>query len=167
MPAIVVEAAPPVDVEANAVELGFVVRGAGLDVDALPVGEEAGAGLTGADVGGVDIWLGSVGDAKLEFVVPGVTGPTGADVGVVDVWVGSVVDVTAVELKFVVPGVAGLDVDALPVGEETGGDLTGDDVGVVDVWIGSVGDETRVGGPVGGTGEGCCEEADVGVGTGG
>jgi len=134
LPAIVVEAASPVDVDARGV---VVPVGAGLDIDALAEGEEEGVG------------------------------PTGADVGVVDVWVGSVGEVTAVELRFVVPGLFGLDVGALSDGEEMGADLTGADVGVVDVWVGPVGDVTGVGDPVGGTETGCCGEADVGVGAGG
>jgi len=171
LPAIVVEAASPVDVDARAVELGFVVSGvAGLDVDALPDGEGTGAGVTGAAVGVVDVWVDSVGDAialELEFVVPGVAGPTGADVGVVDVWVDSVGAAIPLEPRVVAPDVAGLDVDALPDGEETGAGVTGAAVGVVDVWVGSVGDVTGVGDPVGGTEVDCCEEAEVGVGSGG
>ncbi|HLN42727.1 MAG TPA: hypothetical protein VK215_09750 [Acidimicrobiales bacterium] len=167
MPASVVEAASPVDVDARGV---VVPVGAGLDIDALAEGEEEGVGPTGADVGVVDVWVGSVGEVtalELEFVVAGVTGPPVADGGVVDVWVGSVGEVTAVELRFVVPGLFGLDVGALSDGEEMGADLTGADVGVVDVWVGPVGDVTGVGDPVGGTEAGCCGEADVGVGAGG
>ena len=71
-PAVVVEAASSVDVDAKAVELGFVVPGvAGADAGALPDGEETGAGVTGDDVGVVDPWIGSIGDAI------GVGGPVG------------------------------------------------------------------------------------------
>jgi hypothetical protein len=77
LPAAVVEAALPVDVDARAVELRFVVPGvAGLEVGALLEGEETRAGPTGDDVGVVDVWVGSVGD------VTGVEGPVGgAEVG--------------------------------------------------------------------------------------
>jgi hypothetical protein len=73
LPATVVEAASPVDVDAKAVELKFVVPGmAGPGVGALPDGEETGAGPTGDDVGVVDVWVGSIGDAT------GVGGPVSA-----------------------------------------------------------------------------------------
>ena len=138
MAATFVEAASPVDVGTEAVALGLVVSAtAGLDVGALPDGEETGAG------------------------------PTGDDGGVVDVWVGFTGDATGVELGLVVPGVVGTVVGALPGGEETGAGPTGDDVGVVDVWVGFTGDATGVGGPVGGTEVGCCGEVGVGVRIGG
>jgi hypothetical protein len=148
-PATVVEAASPVDIDAGAVALGFVVPGgAGLDVGALPDGEETGAGPPGDDdVGVVDVGV--------------------VDVGVVDVWVGSVEDATAVGLRLVVPGLAGPDVGALPDGEEMGAGPPGDDVGVVEVCVGFVGEGADVGDRVGGAEVGCCGDAGVGVGMGG
>jgi hypothetical protein len=134
----VVAAASPFDVDGDPVETGVVVPGmAGPDVGALPDGDETGAGTDGDDVGGVDVGVGSTGDA------------------------------TPVELRFVVPGVAGPDVGALPVGDETGAGTDGDDVGGVDVGVGSTGDATGAGCPVGGGEAGGVGVAGVGVGLGG
>jgi hypothetical protein len=143
--ATVAEAAVAVD--GKAIGLRFVIPGGtGLDVGAFPDGAETGAGATGEDVGGVDVAVGSVG---------------------VGVMVGSVGDETEVGLRFVIPGGSGLDVGALPVGEETGAGATGDDVGVVDVWVGSTGEATGVAGPLVGAEVGDGGETGVGVGIGG
>ena len=138
MAATLLEAVSPFDVGAEAVELALAVPdAAGPAVGALPGGEDTGAGSTGDDVGGVDVWVGPVG------------GVTGAELGLV------------------VPGVAGLVVGGLPDGEETGAGPTGDDVGVVDVWVGFIGDPTGVGGPAGGVDVGGCGDVGVGVAIGG
>ena len=174
MLAAVVEAASPVEGDARAVELRVAIPGgAGLDVGALPDGEETGAGAAGADVGVVDVWVGvGVVDVWVGVGVVDVWVGVGVvdvwvGVGVVDVWVGAIGDATGVELRVVIPGGAGLDVGALPDGEETGAGSTGDDVGVVDVWVGSIGDATGVESPVGGADVGGCGEAGVGVAFGG
>jgi hypothetical protein len=159
LPADVVEASLPVDVDAVPVELGFNVPDVtGPEVGALPDDEETETGFDVVCVDVVEVGVVDVGAVFVGVVVVGMV-----DVGVFDVWVGSMGDSETVGLGLVVTGVAGPDVGALPDGEEVEA-APGDCVGEFDVWVGSIGDETGVGDPEVVEEVGCCGEGGVDVG---
>jgi hypothetical protein len=161
LPADVVEASLPVDVDAVPVELEFNVPDVtGPEVEALPDGDDTETGFDVVCVDVVEVGVVDVGVVFVGVVVVGVVVVGVVDVGVVDVWVGSIGDSDTVGFGLVVTGVAGPDVGALPDGEEVGA-APGDCVGEFEVWVG---DETGVGDPEVVGEVGCCGVVVVGVG---